>query len=61
MGKFQWLSGMWGTLDLLPEARGEVEGVSIVSDGELSCVASGSSKEADLILGVERDAVSESR
>lgn len=58
---FRWLSGERGTFDLLPEAGGEVEGVGVVGDGELPGVASGSSEETDLVLGVEGDAVAEAR
>jgi hypothetical protein len=59
MGRCRWLSGGRATFDLLPKAGGEVEGVCVVGDGELACVSGGSSEEADLVLGVESDAVAE--
>ena len=46
------------TLDFLPEAGGEIEGISIVGNGKLPCVSSGAPEEADLILCVEGDAMS---
>lgn len=48
-----------GTLDFAPEASGEVESVGIISDGELSGVASGSSEKTDFVVCVEGGAVAE--
>jgi hypothetical protein len=48
------------TFHLLPEAGGEIESVCVVRDRELAGVSSGPTEKADLVLCVERDAVSES-
>ena len=48
-------------LNFAPESSGKVESVSIISDRELSSVASGATKQADSIFGIKGDGVSESR
>ena len=58
MGKFQMLNYGRITFDFFPESSGEVKSVSIISYGELSGSAGGSSEEADFSLGVWSDAVS---
>ena len=55
--RFQRLNRKRGTFDFFPEAGGEIEGVGIISDGELASGTSGSSKETDFALGVGSDAV----
>jgi hypothetical protein len=55
--RFQRLNKKRGTFDFFPEAGGEIEGVGIISDGELASGTSGSSKETDFALGVGSDAV----
>ena len=54
---FRWLNRTIFTLYFLPEAAGKIESICIVGDGELSCIAGGSSEEADFVFCIESDAV----
>lgn len=45
------------TLDFFPESSGKIEGVSIVSDGELSGGTGGTSKETNFSFSVGSDTV----
>lgn len=61
MGEFRSLYRLFFTLYFPPKASGEIKCICIVGNGELSSVTSGSSEEADLIICVKGDAVSEAR
>ena len=61
MEEFRWLNSERITLYFSPKPSEKIESVSIVSDRELSSIASGSTKETNLILSIMRDAVSKSR
>lgn len=45
------------TLDFFPESCGEIEGVSIISDGELSGSTGGTSKQTNFSFSVGSDTV----
>ena len=61
MEEFRSLGKKRITLYFFPEPGEKVKCICIVSDGELACIASGSSKEADFVVSILLNTVSKTR